>query len=295
MFSKHAGLICAILLLILAYGCQQKAGDGGEVIAVVGDRQLTVEDLLEDIPVQIRSNLTIQEIREFVLKWINNEVLFQEAVSLKLDERKDLQRQFEKLRRQLLINELVQQTLADNVSLTDLEIQDYYENNKDAYILQDDIIHAHHILTNTRAEANAVRRSLLAGESAEAIMLAAAEDSTNQNPYRADWDWGYFSESDIIAEVPEISNVVFKLKAGDVSTPIKSNYGYHVLKIIDKQLKGDYKNFELVKDEVQLTLQTKKKQDRYQRFLLQIKSKFKIDTNFKILESVVLDSLSTGA
>jgi parvulin-like peptidyl-prolyl isomerase len=292
---REASLCYLLLLLIALLGCQKNEADKGKVIAVVGDEQLTVDDLLEDIPVQIRSNLTVQEVREFVLKWINNEVLYQESLSLKMDEREDLQRQFETLRKQLLINELIQQTLADRVVLTEVELQEYYENNKDAYILEDDIIHAHHILSNTRAEANQVRRRLLAGESAEAIMMATLSDSTDQGPYSADWDWGYFSESDIIAEVPEISKAVFKLKAGDVSTPIKSDYGYHVLKIIDKQLKGTYKNFDLVKDEVQLTLQTKKKQDRYQRFLLQIKSKFKIETNFQILESTVLDSLSTGA
>lgn len=292
---RGASLCYLLLLLIALWGCQKNKADKSKVIAVVGDEQLTVDDLLEDIPVQIRSNLTVQEVREFVLKWINNEVLYQESLSLKMDEREDLKRQFETLRKQLLINELIQQTLADRVVLTEVELQEYYENNKDAYILEDDIIHAHHILTNTRAEANQVRRRLLAGESAEAIMMATLSDSTDQGPYSADWDWGYFSESDIIAEVPEISNAVFKLKAGDVSTPIKSDYGYHVLKIIDKQLKGTYKNFDLVKDEVQLTLQTKKKQDRYQRFLLQIKSKFKIETNFQILESAVLDSLSSGA
>jgi peptidyl-prolyl cis-trans isomerase C len=274
----------------------QKDGDGqNAAIAVVGDEQLTVHDLMEDIPVQIRANLTVQEIREFVLKWINNQVLYQEAMARKLDEREDLRRQFEKLRKQLLINKLVEQTLDGDILVTEEEIRNYYDNHKEAYILQDDIIHAHHLLTATRAEALAARQRLLSGASVEDLVMTTAADSSDQAPYRNDWDWGYFSKSDITAEVPEVSTAVFKLQAGAVSTPIKSDYGYHILTIIDKQKKGDHKDLELVRDEVRLTLETRKKQDRYQRFLLQIKSKFKIETNFQILESIVLDSLATGA
>jgi parvulin-like peptidyl-prolyl isomerase len=82
------------------------------------------------------------------------------------------------------------------------------------------------------------------------------------------------------------------LRAGQVTPPIESEYGYHVLKIIDKQEKGELQSLEQVKDEIRLKLETKKKNDRYQRFLLQVKSKFSIKTNFELLRmSPFTDSL----
>ena len=51
------------------------------------------------------------------------------------------------------------------------------------------------------------------------------------------------------------------------------------------------KKFELVKDEIKYKLLTKKKEDKYQRFLLQMKSKVKIQTNFQLLDSSIIDSL----
>ena len=94
-FAKLTCLYAVLLSLLLVHGCHKSEKNRGEVIAVVDGQQLTVNDLLEDIPVQIRSDLKVQEVREFVLQWINNEVLYQESLSLKLNERKDLQRQLQ--------------------------------------------------------------------------------------------------------------------------------------------------------------------------------------------------------
>ena len=60
---------------------------------------------------------------------------------------------------------------------------------------------------------------------------------------------------------------------------------------MDKQKSGEIKKFEIVKDEIKQKLLTKKKEDRYQRFLLQMKSKVNIQTNFQLLETSALDSL----
>ena len=110
-------------------------------------------------------------------------------------------------------------------------------------------------------------------------------DSSNHTD---DWDLGYFSKDKI---APEISNVIFKLRKGATSLPIKSAFGYHVVQLVDKKKKGEVKNFELVKEEIRLKIQAMKKQDKYQRFLLQMKSKHPYETNFKLLDSSVLDSL----
>ena len=64
-----------------------------------------------------------------------------------------------------------------------------------------------------------------------------------------------------------------------------------MVQLIDKKKKGEVKNFELVKEEIRLKIQARKKQDKYQRFLLQMKSKHPYETNFKLLDSSVLDAL----
>lgn len=281
--KKIARVFLFLALPIALTGCNRRADDD-RVVAKVGAEKLTITDLVDDIPQQIQKNLTSAEVREFVLQWINNEVLYQEALNRHLDEREDLKRQFEKLRKELLVNKLIQQTLGNDITVSDEEVQAYYDNNKESFALEEDMVKAYHALFKTSKEANAFRQKLAQGTPfAEAIQQTFG-DSLNAD----DWDWGYFDRQDVI---PEIADVLFKLRVGSYSRPIRSKYGYHIVQLLDKLKKGDVKKFETVKEEIRLKLETRKKQEMYQRFLLQAKSKYQIETNFQFLNSSTLDSL----
>jgi len=280
-------LVCLIVLIlwtVLLISCE-KPVDERYVVAKVEDESLTIQELMAEIPVQIRSNLSAVEIREYVLRWINSQVLYHEALERKLDERLEFQREFENLKRELLISRLVEQALNGGVTVTEEEIKAYFEANKEGFRLTKDLVHAYHVLLGTRKEANEVSRRLKAGESFAAVFSDVSLDSSNHTD---DWDLGYFSKDEI---APEISSAVFKLRKGATSLPIKSVFGYHVVQLVNKQKEGEVKNFELVKEEIRLKIQAKKKQDKYQRFLLQMKSKHPYQTNFQLLDSAVLDSL----
>lgn len=277
------------LILFGLLACNKRV-EKKNVIAMVGDESLSLDELMDEIPPQVRGNVSKVEIREFVMNWINRQVLYQEALQRKLDEREDVQRAFDRLKKEVLVTQLTDETLDSEVSVTDDEIAAYYESSKDAFTLEHAIVHAHHILLpeDQLAVAREVQRRLRNGEDAEIIYNEVTLDSINA----WDWDWGYFSESEIENLIPDLANQVFRLRAGQVTPPIESEYGYHVLKIIDKQEKGELQSLEQVKDEIRLKLETKKKNDRYQRFLLQVKSKFSIKTNFELLRmSPFTDSL----
>lgn len=280
-------LVCFVVLSVATVflsSCEEPV-DERYVVAKVEDESLTIQELIAEIPPQIRSRLSTVEIREYVLRWINSQALYHEALEQKLDEGQGFQREFEKLKRELLITKLVEKTLNEDVTVTDAEIKAYFEVNKEGFRLIDDQVHAYHVLLGTRKEANAVSKRLKAGEAFAAVFRDVNLDSSSHN---GGWDLGYFSKNEI---APEISRAVFKLRKGATSLPIKSAFGYHVLQLVNKQKKGDIKNFELVKEEIRLKIQARKKQDKYERFLLQMKSKHPYETNFQLLGSSVLDSL----
>ena len=281
---KVVYLIVLILSTVFLSSCK-KPVDERYVVAKVEDESLTIQALMAEIPSQIRSNMSKVEIREYVLRWINSQVLYHEALEQKFDKRLEFQMEIEKLKRELLITKLVEQALNDDVTVTDEEIQAYFDANQEGFRLTEDQVHAYHVLLGTRKEANDVRRRLKAGKSFAAVFSEVSLDSSNHTD---DWDLGYFSKDKI---APEISNVIFKLRKGATSLPIKSAFGYHVVQLVDKKKKGEVKNLELVKEEIRLKIQAMKKQDKYQRFLLQMKSKHPYETNFRLLDSSVLDSL----
>lgn len=278
-FGLNLLLVCILLL-----GACQTERDKGIVIATVGKQKLTLNELVLQFPQHMRKQLSQAEMRELVLLWINDQVLYQEAEANKIDKIPDLQKEFEKLKKDVVINRFIETALGETINVSDEEIKSYYEVNKETFVLAEEIVNAYHLLFKTQKEANDARQRLGKGESFESIANSIAGDSVSVQ----EWNLGYFSQGDVI---PEISKMLFKMTINTYSYAIKSDFGYHLVQLVDKQKKGEIKRLETVKDEIKQKIVTKKREDKYQRFLLQTKSKFKIQTNFQALSSAVMDSL----
>src|ERR1700733_12591710 len=91
-------------------------------------------------------------------------------------------------------------------------------------------VHARHILVTTEDEAKAVAAALKKG----ADFAALAKDKS-KDPSAADGgDLGYFTKDQM---VPEFADVAFKLDKGQISDPVHTQFGWHVIKVEDKRTK----------------------------------------------------------
>ncbi len=274
------------VLLVLQCALLQRCGkafDTEEPIARVGAQSLSLSDLRDEIPEHIRPSLSPGELRDYVVRWINDQALYQEALARNVDELPELQREFERLKREIVISKLIEVAFQQKLLASDEEVRAYYDANQESFVLAEDIVRAYHLLSPSLQEANIIRKRLLSGEEFSLVVESASPDSVA----REDWDLGYFSADDVI---PEIAKVVFKLGVNECSRPVRSDFGYHIVQLVDKQKRGEIEPFDAVKEEIRQKLLTKKRQDRYERFLLQTKSKLQIETNFQLLDSA-LDSL----
>lgn len=114
-------------------------------------------------------------------------------------------------------------------------------------------IRARHILVKSEKEAKDVLARLKKGEKFEALAKALSSDGSKD--YGG--DLGYFSEPDM---VPEFSKAAFALKVGEVSQPVKTDYGWHIIKLEDRKSQGA-QPFDQVKPAIRNLLMRKKVQD----------------------------------
>lgn len=132
--------------------------------------------------------------------------------------------------------------LAD-VKVTDAEVQEYY----DAW--QPDI-NVSHILVEDEAKAKEIKQQLAdGGDFAE----LAKENSTDPGSAENGGSLGWIDNAGRAQFVPEFTEALGTLKVNEVSEPIKSDYGYHIIKITEQKEKG---SFEDLKD--QMTEELKK-------------------------------------
>src|SRR6202034_2466653 len=103
-------------------------------------------------------------------------------------------------------------------------------------------VHARHILVPTEDEAKAIVAQLKGGAD-----FAALSKEKSKDPGAADGgDLGYFTKDQM---VPEFSAVAFKLDKGQISDPVKTQFGWHVIKVEDKRTKPT-PTFEQVKPQI---------------------------------------------
>ena len=166
-------------------------------------------------------------------------VLSQAAEKQKLNERPDVKHRLAFDRNRLLMESLLQD--AGKSALSDeAEHKVYDEAIKQ--VKNEEEVHARHILVPTEEEAKAILAQLKAG----ADFATLAKEKSKDPGAAEGGDLGYFTKDQM---VPEFAEVAFKLDKGQLSDPVKTQFGWHIIKVEDKRIKPT-PTFEQVKPQI---------------------------------------------
>lgn len=134
------------------------------------------------------------------------------------------------IEKDLIINRF-KEDLTNEFKVTDEEAQEHFEENKDSYIQ----VRARHILVSTEEEAESILQQLKNGKDFAELAESKSIDSESASN---GGDLGYFNKGQVIAE---FGKVAFSLEPGKVSDIVKTDAGYHIIKVEDR--KEDFKDF----------------------------------------------------
>jgi peptidyl-prolyl cis-trans isomerase C len=225
---------------------------------------------------QIPENNKLQLTKRNVLDQIISEkLLIQEAKNRGLEQDKDVLEQIKNTTEQILVQSLIEKEIIGKVKVDDQEALTYYEENKDNFITKEQV-YLYNILVETEEVAKDILEKLKSGVD---FIEIAKEKSTGPSAAQGG-DLGYISKGDLI---PEIENVVFALEIGSISDIIKSEYGFHILKVTDKKPEV-LKTFEEVKEEILPTLLSTKQKEAFDNLLEELKSQVTIEINEEALK-----------
>ena len=180
--------------------------------------------LWEEVPEEYKLQLDKSMILDQV---ISEKLLIQEAKNIGLEEDNDVLEQIQKMTEQILVQVLIEREILDKTKVNDEEVLEYYEQNKDSFTEKEQV-YLYNILLETEEEAQDILEQLKAGGDFSEI---AQERSTGPSAAQGG-DLGYLPKGTII---PEIEEVVFALELEELSTVIKTDFGFHILKITEKK------------------------------------------------------------
>lgn len=236
----------AFSALVLTFYSVAQAG----TVATVNGRVITDEDLkalVANLPEVQKENLLKDPAtrKQLVGNLVDQELMYQDAQAKKIEASKEYITALNAFKKQAMVNILVQKQLAPKINND--SVKNYYNKNKIKY--SGDQVHAQHILLGTEKEAQEVLAEVK--KSGADFQRVAENKSKDPSAKNNRGDVGYFSRDMFDPAFVEAS---FTSKVGEIVGPVKSAFGYHVIKIVDRKV-GKSPEFAEIEQKVRSDLQ----------------------------------------
>ncbi len=248
---------------------------GGPTTAM-GNRDAVKEEVLQEL---IQEKVMLQRARALSLS-VTEEELDREAVSLAGGERPG--NAFppswrESLRRQILIRKLIQQDLYQAMIIAPGEAEAYYRKHRDSY-RREPRVRALQIVLRDPRRIPAVRNRLKKGEDFGKV---AREESVGPEATRGG-DLGFFSRGTL----PDaIDRVAFSIPVGEISPPIRTPYGYHIVKVLQRE-EGKPPDYPAAREQVIEDLRKAKAEAAYGAWMETLRKSAKIEVRKGVLTKI---------
>lgn len=218
----------------------------------VAIRQSEFEGAMKSLPAEYQQFLsTPAGKRQFADEYLRMKMLAADGLKAGLDKDPDVVRQLELMRENLVANAQIQR-MEKGITLSDEELQKKYEAEKKNY----EQVSARHILIafkgspaaqqgkpelteeQARAKAEELRKAIIAGSAKFEDVAKKESDDTGSGANGG--DLSSFNRGQM---VPEFEKAAFEGKVGEITEPVRTQYGYHIIRV-DKH---DYTPFEQVR------------------------------------------------
>ena len=211
-------LICLTVLITASVSYSEEIANVNGVSLSADDYKRNLAQLSPQMKMQLNNP---EQRRRFLDMMIQRELLAQEAVKEGIDKQQQFLDEMELTKKMILVN-----LMADKIStqkITDEAMKEYYKKNAKNFQL----IHISQILLSSEADAIKIKKELSAGgDFADLARKHSVDTRTNQGG----GDLGYLNKNQLM---PQIYQVVSKLKANEMAGPVQSQMGYHLIKVHD--------------------------------------------------------------
>lgn len=247
--------------------------NNNKVLAMVNGKEITqdiVMKFLNDLGPQTAMQFQSPEgIKKVVGELINQELLYLDAKANNFQDEQAFKDQLETLKEGLLKQYSINKVLSQ-IEVSEDEVKSFYEGNKENFKKPESILSSH-ILIDDEEKANEIIDEIREGKTFE---QAAKEYSSCPSKDQG----GNLGETTRGKLVPEFEDVAFSMEIGSVSQPVKTQFGYHIIKLQDKKESSD-STYDEVKDQIKRELLVKNQQEAYVAKTQDLRQKYEVKDN----------------
>ena len=248
------------------------------ILATVGSVEITKDQMvgiLRNIPKEHAQSVAGEEGRLRLLdEMIAGEVLYLDSVEAGLDQEEEFLAIVEEAKRGLLQRYTVNKMFSD-IQVSQEDVEKFYNDNIEQFAEQAKVS-AKHILVDSEEKCQKVLSEIQAGKGFEE---AAMEYSSCPSKERGG-DLGAFSKGQMVKEFEEAA---FCAEIGDLVGPVKTQFGYHLIRVEDK-IEGEQKSLDEVAPMISNQLMQMKQSEIYTAKVESLKEKYPIKVYPELLK-----------
>lgn len=301
--------LLSLLLLLHVTGCRGgEVEDPGKVVITVGERDITSSEYNRALKLLVPADIldsggeelmTLK--RDAAAQLVEEALILAEALRLNLTVSEDelaeeideirrdagddnltgevssrygnLEEWKKEIRKRLLVKKVVDAVVGSGVEVTEDALRGYYREHASEYEVPEQV-HARMIVTGAEDEA----RRIKGGLTAENFSTVARKTSLSPEA-ETGGDLGFFGRGDMPRE---FEDVVFKLRPGEISDIVKTEYGYHIF-FLEKKRTGGRLAYEEVKDEINKKLRDEEFEKRFDSWITSLMEKTPIEVKEDLL------------
>jgi parvulin-like peptidyl-prolyl isomerase len=208
-----------------------------EVVARVGDRVITLEEFNKRLPRDQKNPEAVispAQKKAYLEQWVQRSLFYQEAKRLKFEEQPDVAARIEAAIAQVLVMEYVRMNLSEVVKVEEAEVRAYWEKHPEEFTAPRQV-RARHLLVKAAGNPSDDQKALQRAEQILARVRGgddfaklAGELSEDTATKEKGGDLGFFVKGRM---APEFEAAAFAAKPGEVVGPVKTTFGYHLIKV----------------------------------------------------------------
>jgi hypothetical protein len=241
--------------IILLIGCSDSIQENNRTpLAKVGHHTLYLEEAIRNIPVFLIENDSVKSVEQFRDNWVRDQILFDEAQRLRLEDFDIVQEKLEKSKREIMITSMRDQILfntSKNTEITNIDVSTFYELNRSQFVLEHRHVRVRHLFTETKADAESASNKLVTGTSWQNIV---SEYAVSKN-YSESTAGKLISEVDALNEFPTMKSYLRVVGLMEVSPVFKEDEYYHFIQIVEDRQAGEHPDLSIVFDQIKNWLQ----------------------------------------
>ncbi|MDQ6734608.1 MAG: peptidylprolyl isomerase [Nitrospirota bacterium] len=260
------GLVASLLLIALS-GCAEPSEES-RIVATVNGKPISQSEFdyrWSELSDAARSRYDRQGgKKKFLDDLISREVLLQEARRQGLDQSLVLRERMERVKEQLILDELMKDAASQPVHISDAELEAYYQSHDDMLLAARQIRGAQIVMANV-FQAKDLKHQIGQGWNFSKLAQRYSLDEKT----KADGGEFNFSRKGVLD--PAIEQFLLTQKAGAVSDPVETAAGFHLIKVVSRD-SDEAKHIEAVRQQLKRELYAEKRRKQVEEVLAKLRS-----------------------